>query len=69
MFGLHDTGFHQQPGLVADGGDGFMCKVSAQTGGRNHRGNGNKVLTPDAGDASKPRGHAVEFRQLGGLLT
>jgi hypothetical protein len=36
---------------------------------RNHQGNGNKLLTPDAGDAPKPRGQAIECRQrLGGLL-
>jgi putative transposase len=38
-------------------------------GERNHQGKGNKLLFPEAGDESKPRGQAIECRQrLGGLL-
>ena len=36
---------------------------------RNHQGKGNKLLTSDAADTSKPRGRAIECHQrLGGLL-
>jgi integrase-like protein len=55
-------------------GEGPLLRTLAEFsahyhGERNHQGKGNKLLFPDAGNKTKPRGHTVECRQrLGGLL-